>query len=248
MLLRSLSSIRSDPDELSSTPSVEQRARAFLQKAGAHRLDFARDVRLLAELAHFLVEPRECRLGAGDLFVIGAQLRMVLRLAIAVEIGLQPIVMLLIGVVGRRELERSAAQLGRIARDLRVQARRLLTKRRDVGLGEGRIERRQDVAFGDPIALAHVQASHYRRVERLDHDRSVRGDDLSGNAGHDAVKLADDGNHAKQGQGNRDHVDRQPRGDRIGRLAKIGHLRLKAPDIREGFGVRRHGRRSSESA
>ena len=50
-------------------------------------------------------------------------------------------------------------QLGLGARDLRVEAGDLRLQRADIGGGEGRIERRQQLALLDALAFLHIDAS-----------------------------------------------------------------------------------------
>ena len=172
---------------IGSGQQIEPAADLCRGQRRSHILDFLGEPGPVA-VSHLIVSELGYRgLELRDLLVIGAQLGVELRLALRV-IGFLQLAVLRCGRVGdRRRDVRPLRQLRLGPCNLRVEVGDLRFEGADIGRGEGRIERRQDVARLHPLALAHIDRLDDRGIERLDDHRRLGRDDLAG-AVHDPVE------------------------------------------------------------
>ena len=171
------------------------------------------------------------RLVLPDLLVIGAHLRVELRLALRVVRALQRAVGGEPRVGVDRVIERLLRQFGLGAGDLRVEVGELRLQGADIGAGEGRVERGEHLPFLDPLAFLDVEALDDRLVERLQYDGRIDADDLAIGGRHHPVdphRDRDDQQHGK-------HADqREQRDAQLNGLGPVQYLRrfgLEAPDF-----------------
>ena len=154
----------------------------------AHLLDFLGKFAAFGVARLVVLQLGDRRGGLRDLFGVGADLALELRLALGIERFLQLTVLRRRRIGVRRRLVGPLGEFGLAPRDLCVVCGDLHLQRADIGGGKGRVERRQHVASPDPLAFADIQRLDQRRVERLQHACRFRRHDMRRDAADDAIE------------------------------------------------------------
>ena len=201
----------------------------------AHPLDLPGDVLPGRIAVDVVLQLGDGRLGGLELLVVGPHLRGIFGGALAEERGLQGFGRRRIGVAARREAQGLVVLFGGEAATSAFSPGELLAQLGHVGLGEGRVERRQELPLGHRLALAHVHGFDDRRVEHLEGAERLDRHDLAAGTRHHAI----DGDEGRDADERHDHERQQPDGGPRpagrGRLGDGVDLRLPLPDDLEGL-------------
>jgi hypothetical protein len=135
---------------------IEPAADLRRRESGAHLFDFLGELGAVGVARLVILQLGDGRRHLCHLFVVGADLGVELRLALLVVRFLQLEIPVHHRVGAHRRVIGAIGKLGLATPDLCVEAGDLHVQGPDIGGGECRIERRQDVADADPLPFADL--------------------------------------------------------------------------------------------